>query len=79
MYTDIKPGKLENFMETFYPTHYKLIIVKDLWEAYCRILLITLLKEFIKLNVNTNTAIKNVKLVELNTKVASVFLNTETL
>ena len=79
MYTDIKPGKFENFMETFYPTHYKLMIVEDLWGAYCRILLITLLKEFIKLNVNTNTVIKNVKFVELNAKVASVFLNTETL
>ena len=36
------------------------------------------MKEFIKLNVNTNTRIKNVKLVELNTNIAIV-MNTQTL
>ena len=35
--------------------------------------------EFIKLNVNTDTMIKNFKLVELNIKIASVFLNIQTL
>ena len=34
-----------------------------------------LLKEFIELNVNTNMIIKNVKLAELNIKIASAFLN----
>ena len=37
------------------------------------------LKEFIKLNVNTDTIIKNVKLAELKTNIANVFLNTQTL
>ena len=37
------------------------------------------MKEFIKLNVNTDMMIKNVKLVELDTKYATVFLNTQPL
>ena len=36
-------------------------------------------KEFIKLNINTDIMIKYVTLVELNTKIASVFLNAQTL
>ena len=42
-------------------------------------LLIILLKKFVKLNVNTGMIIENVKHVEVNTKIASVFLNTEAL
>ena len=34
---------------------------------------------FIELNVTMGTMIKNVKLVELHTKYATVFLNTQTL
>ena len=37
------------------------------------------LKELIKLNINLDTIIKNVKHVELNTSVATVFLNIQTL
>ena len=36
-------------------------------------------KEFIELNVNTDMMIKNVKLVELNVSIATVFLNTQIL
>ena len=43
------------------------------------ILLIILLKEFIKLNVNTSMIIKNVKRAELKTKIASARLNSQTL
>ena len=43
-----------------------------------QIWLIILLKEFLVLNVNTDVIIKNVKLMELNIKIASVFLNTKT-
>ena len=53
--------------------------VQDLWQALYQILLIIFLKEFIKLNVNMDEIIKNVKHVELNTKMASAFLNTKTL
>ena len=34
------------------------------------------LNEFIKLNVNTDMIVKNVKLAELNIGIATVFLNT---
>ena len=37
------------------------------------------MKEFIKLNVNMVMITQNAKLVELNTKIASVVLNIETL
>ena len=59
-----------------YPTDYNLLIYHKLVK---QILLIVLLKEFIKLNVNTDTMIKNVKLAKLNTKIATAFLNTLTL
>ena len=37
------------------------------------------LKEFIKLNVNMDMIIKNAKHVELDTKIVSAILNTQTL
>ena len=37
------------------------------------------ISEFIKLNVNKDTIMKNVKIVELNSKFATVFLNTQIL
>ena len=58
-----------------YPTGYNLLIAQDFWQAHYQFLLTILLKEFIKLNVNTDMMIKNVKLVELNTMIASVVLN----
>ena len=42
-------------------------------------LVINMLKELIKFNVRTDTTIKNAKHVELNTKIVSAFLNTQTL
>ena len=53
--------------------------MQDLWQADYHILLIILIKEFIKLNVNIVMITKNAKLVELNAKIASVALNIETL
>ena len=50
--------------------------MQDLWQAQ---LLIILLKEFTKLYVNTDTMTKVVKLKDLNTKIATAFLNTRTL
>ena len=50
--------------------------MEDLWEALYQISLTILLKKFIKLNVNTEMMIKNVKLAELNIKTGTVFLNT---
>ena len=37
------------------------------------------LKKFMKLNVNIDTIIKNVKIMELNSKFETVFLDTQTL
>ena len=37
----------------------------------------TFLKEFIELNVNADTMINNMKHVELNISIATVFLNTQ--
>ena len=37
-----------------------------------------LLKKFIKLNVDLKIMIKIIKLLEVNTKIATVFLNTQT-
>ena len=62
-----------------YPTDYRLLIVQGLWLAHYQILLILFLNEFIKLNANTKTMIKNVKLAELNTKIATAFVNTQAL
>ena len=62
-----------------YPSDYNLLIAQDLWQAHYQILLITLLKEIIELNVNMDMIIKNVNNAELNTKIASAFLNTQIL
>ena len=44
---------------------YNLLMAKDSWQALYQIFSIILLKEFMKLKVNTDTMIKNVKLTEL--------------
>ena len=66
-------------LQKIYPTDYNLLIVQDLWQAHNQILLIIFLKEFIKLNVNTDTMIKNMKLVELNKNTATAISYTQTL
>ena len=53
--------------------------MQDLWQARYQILSIIFLKEFIELNVNTDMMTKNVKLVELNISIKTVFLNIKTL
>ena len=54
---------MEKKLQKAYATDYNLLIVQDLWEAHYQILLIILLKEFIKLNANMDMTIKNEKLV----------------
>ena len=66
-------------LEKTCPTDYNLLIVQNFWEACYQVLLIILLKEFIKLNVNTNTIIKNVKLEELNTNIETALLKIQAL
>ena len=48
------------------------MIVQDLWQAHYQILSMIFLKEFIELNVNTDTVIKNVRHVEVNISIATV-------
>ena len=66
-------------MQKPYLSDYSLLTVWDFWQVHYQILLIILLMEFINLNVNTNTVIKNVKHGELNTMTAIFVLNTQTL
>ena len=62
-----------------YLTYYDLLIEQDLWQYHYQILSIFFLKEFIRLNVNTDMMKINLKLVELNIRIATVFLNSQTL
>ena len=56
---------------------YKLqfIYISRLLQAHCQGLSIIFLMEFIKLNVNTDTMIKNVRLVESNINIVTASLN----
>ena len=63
-------------LQKIYLTYYNLLIAQGLWQAHYQIVSIIFQKEFIKLNVNMDAMIKNVKLVELNVSIATVFLNT---
>ena len=67
--------KLEKKIEKLYLRYYNLLIVEDLSQAHYQILSMVFLKEFIELNVNTDIMIKNVRLVELNISIVTVFLN----
>ena len=70
---------MEKKSQKIYLTYYNLLTVQSLYKAHYQILSVIFLKEFIELNVNMETMIKNVKLVELHTKFSTVFLNTRTL
>ena len=70
---------MEKKLQKIYLTYYNLLIVQDLWQVYYQILSITFLKEFIELNVNLDTMIKNVKHVKLSLSIATIFLNTQIL
>ena len=67
---------MEKKLHKIYLTYCNLLIAQGLWQVLYQILSIIFLKEFIELNVNLETMIKNVKLVELNISIATVFLNT---
>ena len=71
--------KREQKSQKIYLTDCNLLIVQNLWQAHYKLLLIISLKEFMELNVNMDSIIKNVKLVELNTKIVGAFQNTQTL
>ena len=50
--------KMEKKLQKIHLTYYNLLIVQGLWQPHYQILSIIFLKEFIKLNVNTDTMIK---------------------
>ena len=54
-----------------------LLITQVLRQAHYQILSIILLKEFIRLSVNTDMIINNVERVQLNTKIMRAVLNTQ--
>ena len=70
---------MEKKLQKIYITYSNLLTAQGLWQALDQILSIIFLKEFTKLNVNTDTIIKNVKVLELHTIYATVFLNRQTL
>ena len=60
--------------------YYNLLIAPVLSQAHSQILSIIILRESMKLNVNTKTMIrKNAKLAELDISIVIVFLNVQTL
>ena len=65
---------MEEKVQNMYLTNYNLLIAQDLWQVHYQILPIIFLKEFIKLNVDRDTLIRNLK-PELNVNIATVFLN----
>ena len=66
---------MDKKLQKLYTTSYNLLMGQELWQAHYQILL----KEFTELNVNANMMIKNVKLVQKNSKMAKALLNTQAL
>ena len=67
---------MEKKLQKIYATYCNLLIVQDLWQVHYQILPIIFLRELIELNVNLDTIIKNVKNVELNISIATLFFIT---
>ena len=70
---------MEKKLQKMYLTYYNVLIAQDLRQAHYEILSIIFLKYLIKLNVNTDMVIKNVKPAELNISLATVVLNIQIL
>ena len=68
---------MEKKLQKIYLTHYNLLRAQDLLQVHYQILSIIFLNEFLELNINSDTMIKNVKYMELNISIATVFLNTQ--
>ena len=67
---------MEKKLQKIYLTYYNLLIAQDLWQAYYQILSIIFLKEFIELNENMDTVMKNMKHLESRMSKSTFFLNT---
>ena len=68
---------MEKKLQKIYLSHYNLLRAQDLLQVHYQILSIIFLNEFLELNINSDTMIKNVKHMELNISIATVFLNTQ--
>ena len=68
---------MEKKLQKIYLSHYNLLRAQDLLQVHYQILSIIFLNEFLELNINSDTMIKNVKYMELNISIATVFLNTQ--
>ena len=68
---------MDKKLQKIYLTHYNLLRAQDLLQVHYQILSIIFLNEFLELNINSDTMIKNVKHMELNISIATVFLNTQ--
>ena len=49
---------MEEKLQKIYPAYCNLMLVQNLWQPHYQIVSIIFLKEFVKLNVNTDTIIK---------------------
>ena len=67
--------KKEKKTQKLYFKDYNILRVQDLSQANYQIVLIIKLKEFIELNVNMDTMIRNAKHVELNAETVIAILN----
>ena len=65
---------MEKKLRKIYVTYYNLLTAQDLWQAHYQILSIIFLKEFTKLNVNTDTMIKECETCEITYEVCDCFL-----
>ena len=66
---------MEKELQKMHPTCCNLLKGQDFLQILYQFFLITFLKEFINLNVNTNMMIKNVKHAELNSKITKILKN----
>ena len=67
---------MDKILQKKYPTYQIFLIAQNLWQPHYKILSTIFLNEFIVLNVNPEMMLKNVKDVELNIRIATLFLNT---
>ena len=70
---------METKLQKIYLTYYSLLIAQNLIQVHYQILSVIALKEFIKVNVNTEMMIRNIKLAKFNKNFVTAFLNTQTL
>ena len=70
---------MEKKLQNICLTYYNVFIAQDLRHGHYEILSIIFLKYLIKLNVNTDMVIKNVKPAELNISLATIVLNIQIL